>query len=239
MSVSDDLNIIKQDFDGERVAGAIVSAIQTLNNEIYTEADVSEEISTIGTSIYGREVKAAIHDGLEKLSVANPSHFVPVTSLTQAAYDDLDPPATGVLYGISEESAIKAYLLDEYFTPTGQISVFFTLGELRLFLNENEDSLYHVKIGSMLGIDSISEGYFAGRLALYSIELGTNVKTIYGLAFNGATNLTSVIISSGTNRIDPDAFANCDGVDFTINKPLNSIDGYPWGATNASVTWTE
>lgn len=238
MAVPDDLKIIKERTSGERVAGAIVSAMQTLKEDTYTEADIDSELNSIANSPYGTVVKEAIHDGLTKLSESNPSYYLEVTKTTKASYETLNPPEINTLYGISSESVIVAALLDSAHDQTGDREYFSDMGSLRLFLDANSDKLYHVYIGSLIDIDSISEGYFAQKAALYSIELSTNVKTIYGLAFASMPNLKEVVISSGTNSIEEDAFLNCDGVAFTINKESNSIAGSPWGAINSTVSWT-
>ena len=92
---------------------------------------------------------------------------------------------------------------------------FDTLVDAKTYIDSN-NKLKSVIIGSNAGVTSIGSGAFAGCASLKSITIPTSVTSIYTFAFNGCTSLTSI----------------------TINKPTNSISGAPWGATNATVTWT-
>lgn len=237
MSISKDLKNIKRQTNGERVAEAIVSAMQTLQSESYQGVDIATEIDTISNTPYGDQLRLAIHDGLKKLHDASSSYSLNVTTLTKEAYDLLDPPEEGVLYGVRSENLIMAESLDYNYKPTGEKEHFYNLGALRLFLNEHTYGRYSVYVGSQIDIDSIPEGYFAGRAALYAIELGSNVETIHSLAFNSATNLKEVIISKGTKIIEEDAFYGCSGISFTVDTEIDGISGFPWGASDSKIRW--
>ena len=72
-----------------------------------------------------------------------------------------------------------------------------------------------------------------------SIVIPNTVTTIGNNAFSDCSNLTSVTISSSVTSIGDYAFASCINLTtITINKAEGSITGAPWGATNATVTWT-
>lgn len=60
------LNAILQEQEGEVVVSNIVSAAETLS-----ETDISPELNTIRSSIYGRQMRQAIHDALLKLSMSS------------------------------------------------------------------------------------------------------------------------------------------------------------------------
>lgn len=237
MSISEDLKNIKRQTNGERVAEAIVSAMQTLQSELYQGVDIATEIDTISNTPYGDQLRLAIHDGLKKLHDASSSHYLNVTTLTKEDYDLLDPPEEGVLYGVRSENLIMAGSLDYNYNPTGEKEYLHSLSELRLFLNEHTYGRYSVYIGSQIGIDSIPENYFGGRPALYAIELGNNIETIHGLAFNGATNLKEVAISKGTKVIEENAFYGCSGISFTVDTGIDGISGFPWGASDSKIRW--
>ena len=66
------------------------------------------------------------------------------------------------------------------------------------------------------GLLNISEGAFRNCTALESIEIPASVTSIHGHTFDDCTNLTSI----------------------TVDKAEDSVTGSPWGATNATVTWT-
>ena len=66
VDISKQLNAILQEREGEAVASNIASAAETLS-----ETDISPELNTIRNSIYGRQMRQAIHDALLKLSMSS------------------------------------------------------------------------------------------------------------------------------------------------------------------------
>jgi hypothetical protein len=87
-------------------------------------------------------------------------------------------------------------------------------------------------------ITSISNQTFAYCYKLSNIIIPNKVTFISSDAFQSCTLLTSVEISSSVTYIDSSAFSSCTNLlDITVNKPENSIQYAPWGATNATVTW--
>ena len=72
-----------------------------------------------------------------------------------------------------------------------------------------------------------------------SIDIPDGVTVIGSDAFTGCTSLTSISIPSTVTIIGNQTFTGCTSLtSITINKPEGSISGAPWGATNATVTWT-
>jgi hypothetical protein len=89
------------------------------------------------------------------------------------------------------------------------------------------------------GINKIKDYAFAGCNSLASITIPNSVTNIGNYAFFSCTALTSITIPNSVTTIENYTFAGCDKLtSITINKPANSISGAPWGATNATVTWT-
>ena len=66
------------------------------------------------------------------------------------------------------------------------------------------------------GVEEIEEGVFYYCTRLTSIDIPSSVKIIDEGAFEGCSNLTSI----------------------RINNAEGSISNAPWGAENATVTWS-
>ena len=109
----------------------------------------------------------------------------------------------------------------------------------------NSQYLKHVKISGG-NVTTISGYAFGGNVNLESIDFGDTVQTIDGLALYKMGKLVDVKIGSGITSIASSAFSTTTRYapwtgyvnSITIDKPEGSISGAPWGATNATVTWT-
>jgi len=88
------------------------------------------------------------------------------------------------------------------------------------------------------GVTSIGDYAFFYCMSLTSITIPSSVTSIGSGAFTGCTSLASITIPSSVTSIGEGAFASNSITSITINKPEGSISGAPWGATNATVTWT-
>lgn len=95
-------------------------------------------------------------------------------------------------------------------------------------------------------IDDIEEDTFASCVNLASVTIRSGVKTIGSRAF-ASTAITSITIPSSVTSIEDGtghytyagAFSECSNLtSIIVEKTENSISGAPWGATNATVTWT-
>lgn len=86
--------------------------------------------------------------------------------------------------------------------------------------------------------ERLNEGDFYGCTALKTIILGEGLKTILAYVFN-SKELTELEIPSTAEYIESESFEGCTNLTkITVNKPEGSIEGAPWGATNATVIWT-
>lgn len=75
--------------------------------------------------------------------------------------------------------------------------------------------------------------------SLQNIVFGNDLITIKGSAFMSDSALQSITIPSNVETIGNYAFYQCNSlISITINKAQGSISGAPWGAPNATVTWT-
>ena len=89
------------------------------------------------------------------------------------------------------------------------------------------------------GVTSIGNYAFLGCTNLTSITISDSVTSIGEYAFKDCTSLTSITIPNSVTSIGNWAFDECTSLtDITVNKPQGSISGAPWGAPNATVTWT-
>lgn len=91
----------------------------------------------------------------------------------------------------------------------------------------------------MPGVAEIGNHTFSDCAMLPSINLPDSLTAIGMGAFSRCTSLTDIQIPGGVTSIGAFAFARCENLTaITISKPQGSISGAPWGATNATVTWT-
>ena len=71
------------------------------------------------------------------------------------------------------------------------------------------------------------------------VILPEHLTTLGNSAFGNCRRLTSVTIPGSVTSINEYAFYSCSNLtEIIINKPSGSISGAPWGATNATITWT-
>lgn len=76
-------------------------------------ADISTELGIILNSRFGRDIRHAIHDALEKLSGGEPSSSLINIKLTRAEYDALDTKSNTTVYYVVETSGlVNEYLGD-------------------------------------------------------------------------------------------------------------------------------
>lgn len=88
------------------------------------------------------------------------------------------------------------------------------------------------------GITSIPQQAFQDCTNLTDVVIPDGVLTIGMLAFQGC-GMSSINIPSTVTTINSMAFTGCTNLtQITVQKAQDSISGSPWGATNATVTWT-
>lgn len=92
------------------------------------------------------------------------------------------------------------------------------------------------KVRVPFGVTVIS-GTFAGSSALENLELPPTLRTICNSPFGGCMSLLTLDIPASVEDIDSSAFGASGLTEINIHKPEGSIEGAPWGATNATVNW--
>lgn len=163
-----------------------------------------------------------------------------------------------------DETKIAAILLDENLDRTSTVSYFDTLAELVTFLPTDATSKYDIIIGSQTGITAIPNSCFIRRgtfiqsiarcfiespvvsigerafqysMSLIHIEFPQTLQTVGYFAFESCP-LTEIILPSSVTSLERRCFYSGTITRIIIDKPSGSISGAPWGATNATVTWT-
>lgn len=88
-------------------------------------------------------------------------------------------------------------------------------------------------------ITEIPTSAFAECTSLVEVVIPNGIESIGVGAFIRSA-LTDVDIPASVTSISSGAFSNCDSLTrIVVRKAEDSISGAPWGATNATVTWTE
>lgn len=72
VDISEYLDAIAGDTDGEEVIEAIRSASLLLGTDMYKTADISQLLEEIRTKPFGKDIRMCIHDILERLANATP-----------------------------------------------------------------------------------------------------------------------------------------------------------------------
>lgn len=114
------------------------------------------------------------------------------------------------------------------------------------YMFSDNGSLTSVRIPG--SVKTIGSGAFSRCVSLEDVTIDNGVETIME-AFNGCSSLGTITIPASVTRIakpmriggatSDGAFSDCSNLTtITIHKTENSIEGAPWGATNATVVWT-
>lgn len=87
-------------------------------------------------------------------------------------------------------------------------------------------------------VTTISTGAFQDT-GIETVNVPDSVTTIGDGAFGSCPNLTSITIGSGIVTMSERAFLNDTALtSITIDVLEDSVENAPWGATNATITWT-
>ena len=90
------------------------------------------------------------------------------------------------------------------------------------------------------GTTIIGYNCFAGCTKLVSVVIPDTVLSLDSNAFRNCTGMTEIELPASVTAINTQAFAGCSNlIQITVHKAQDSISGAPWGATNATVIWTE
>ena len=257
MSIYGDLNDILTEEPGEDVASAIVDAVQLLELYKYQSANTSEDRTIISTDAYGRNVKTAIGDAIQKLSDVGLYNDY-IETLTEAEYRSIRH--SNMLYGIQDSTNIRILELTSDGQATDMVTVVTRLRDASDFFLYHETGKYHVEIGKDHPVHEMQETLFFGVPALYSIVipntftsisdscfwqsgltevyLPNTIQTIGAYAFSG-TNIATFDVPKSVVSIGEGAFEDCESLTtVTIHGDEDSISGAPWGATDATIVWT-
>ena len=122
---------------------------------------------------------------------------------------------------------------------TGELIIPDSVETIGNYAFQNCNKLTSVTVGN--GVTSIGNYAFNGCTGLTGeLIIPDSVVAIGSYAFKNCNNLTSVTIGSGITSIDIYAFNNCSEIRIIhIDKPYNSIEGKPWGATACAVIWND
>ncbi len=94
------------------------------------------------------------------------------------------------------------------------------------------------RVVMLQGITSIPQQAFQDCTNLTDVVIPDGVLTIGMFAFQGC-GMSTIDIPSTVTSINSMTFTGCTNLtEIIVNKPSGSISGAPWGATNATVTWT-
>lgn len=89
------------------------------------------------------------------------------------------------------------------------------------------------------GTTNLTYSCLAGCANLTVVNIPSTVKSIGIHSFRNCSKLRSIDIPSNVISINTQAFNGSGLTQITIHKAQDSISGAPWGATNATITWTE
>ena len=82
------------------------------------------------------------------------------------------------------------------------------------------------------------EQYIQDRTQLTELTIPETTPYIGTYAFINCVGLTKVVVPNSVDVIEENAFTNCSNIEnIHVHKSKYTVSGYPWGATNATVTW--
>lgn len=246
MAFEDDLEIVGTEEKGEIVAGAIVSAMRFLNNTIYINADIRDELETIMKVPEGWKVRMAIHDALLKMAESVMDTDLHIEEVTEDTYMN-NVPVKSTLYGTIIPNAILAVEVDgQTGEPTGDAYRFYTTSALGSFLRSNtpdDDSeletcnKYGVRFFDGLDLSTMPASAFLNSLITTEVICNVELETIAEQAFMGQHYLRNIKLNSGLTTIGRGAFSDCTALTrVEIPSTVETIGDYAFdGCTNLKV----
>ena len=151
VDISSELEIIKEEPLGESVAGAIVSALNSIHSYAYSSVDISSEITAIASSPEGSKIRIAIHDAIKKLAMADVEEPNPIIEITEEEYAVLGSYDTHKIYAMIDPMHTWVYtfnVADSSFT--GRAKRFDNSEQAAEYIRSNiahTDYKYGVRIG--------------------------------------------------------------------------------------------
>ena len=151
VDISSELEIIKDEPLGESVAGAIVSALNSIHSYAYSSVDISSEITAISSSPEGSKIRIAIHDAIKKLAMAEPEDSLPIVEMTQEEYIVQQPSTYNKIHAIIDPMHVWVYSFNsETGSFTGGALMFNTATEAYEYVSsqaENTSLRFAVRLG--------------------------------------------------------------------------------------------
>ena len=219
MSIYGDLNDILTEEPGEDVASAIVDAVQLLEMYKYQSANTLEDRTVISTDAYGRNVKTAIGDAIQKLSDVGLYNDY-IETLTEAEYRSIRH--NNMLYGIQDSAGIRILELTSDGQATNTVIVVPRLRDASDFFLYHETGKYHVEIGKDHPVHEMQETLFFGVSALYSITIPNTFTSISDSCF-WQSGLTEIFLPNTVQTIGIYAFSGTNIATFDVPRSVVSI----------------
>lgn len=220
----------------------------------------SEQSRILGSAVTVRSAFISKYPEMEEIESVPPlllnwENFNQLERLQLTMYEKITEPQS------YDETKIAVVKLDENMQKTDVIQYFDTIYDAYLFMYLHAgENFCHVHIGNRSqavptmdndmydsrnlysidipeGVTAIPDNFFGNCTNLSIISIPSTIISIGYYAFSGASSLSNITIPSSVVTIEEGAFENCD-LAIIINKPESSISGAPWGATNATITWT-
>lgn len=151
VDISSELEIIKEEPLGESVAGAIVSALNSIHSYAYPSVDINSEITAISSSPEGSKIRIAIHDAIKKLAMADVEDSIPIVEMTQEEYIVQQPSTYYKIHAIVDPMHAWVYSFDSGTSSfTGGALMFNTANEAYEYVLsqvENTSLRFAVRLG--------------------------------------------------------------------------------------------
>lgn len=205
------------------------------NNKNLTSITIPDSVTTIGEGAFyscGSLTSITIPQSVKSIGEGAFNGCSSLNSINVEPDNRFYKSKDGVLFNIEGTKLIqypKSKEGNEYIIPDGVK----TIGQFSFYGSRNL-----TKISIPNSVTAIDYKAFGFCLELPEIEIPNSVKSIGGYAFHYCEKLKSIVIPSSVTSIGERAFFQCDKLlEIKINKPEGTLDGAPWNAENATVTW--
>ena len=188
-------------------------------------------------------VACAEYDTWGRLEITN--RFVNRGSKGIALIDDSkDKSKLRYVFDFADTGARDERSKEPFFCKINEENESLVLSAIPLAVTSiGEMAFYSTKFTTLALPDtltSLGNMAFAGCAELTSATVPGSVVTIPQGCFSSCPALTEVDIGNGVTAIDSTAFSGCEALlDIRIDDRRDAFSGAPWGAVNASVTWTQ
>lgn len=112
--------------------------------------------------------------------------------------------------------------------------------KIETYLFQNNTKLKSVSFEEGSKMKSIGESLFYSCINLSDVQLPPSLKSIGNWCFWDCQSLTELTIPNSVTSIGNGCFMGCYNLEtININKPKDSIPGYPWGCQSINVKWSD